>query len=101
MKQRLAIAQALLHDPPILILDEPSLGLDPRGIADIRNILSEARRSKTVLLASHLLNEVVKVCDKVAIIDQGKLQIYEATEKLEERYGSLEQAYFELTEGSV
>lgn len=99
MKQRLAIAQALLHDPPILILDEPSLGLDPRGMAEIRNILSEARKSKTVLLASHLLNEVVKICNKVALIDQGELKAYDTIENLGKEYGSLEQAYMKLTEG--
>lgn len=101
MKQRLAIAQALLHNPPILLLDEPSLGLDPRGMADIRNILNKARKSKTVLLASHLLNEVVRICDKVALIDQGRLQAYDTTENLEEKHDSLEQAYMNLTGTSI
>lgn len=101
MKQRLSIAQAMLHDPPILILDEPSLGLDPRGMADVRNILGEARRGKTVFLASHLLTEVVKICDKVALIDRGKLRSYDTNKNLEKEYGSLEKAYMELTEESI
>lgn len=101
MKQRLTIAQALLHDPPILILDEPSLGLDPRGMADVRNILGEARGRKTIFLASHLLTEVVEICDKVALIDRGKLRSYDTNKNLEEEYGSLEKAYMELTEASI
>lgn len=100
MKQRLAISQALLHDPSILLLDEPSLGLDPRGMSDVRDILVEERESKTVLLASHLLNEVVRICDKVALIDHGELRTYNTTKNLEAEHGSLEEAYMKLTEGS-
>lgn len=99
MKQRLAIAQALLHDPPILILDEPSLGLDPRGIADIRDILKEARKKKTVFLASHFLNEVAQICDKAVMIDHGKLLAHESISNLKKKYRSFEEAYLELTEG--
>lgn len=98
MKQRLAIAQALLHDPPILILDEPALGLDPRGIADVRKILKEAREEKTVFLASHQLGEVTQICDRAALIDRGKLLTYESIPNLKKKYKSFEQAYLELTE---
>jgi len=101
MKQRLALAQALLHDPPILILDEPALGLDPRGMTETRDILKEARKGKTVFLASHLLAEVIQVCRKVALIDRGRLQAYDRISNLERKYGSLEKAYLELTEGSI
>lgn len=76
MKQRLAIASALLGDPEVLIFDEPTNGLDPLGIADIRNLLIEIRKlDKTIILASHLLDEVQKVCDHFAILRFGK-QIY-------------------------
>ena len=72
MKQRLAIASALLNDPEILILDEPTNGLDPKGIHEIREIIKEiAKNGTTILLASHLLDEVEKVCSHVVVIRQG------------------------------
>lgn len=102
MKQRLALAQALLHDPPILILDEPTLGLDPRGMVEMREILKEARKEKTVFFASHLLNEVTKVCDKVALIDHGRLLVYDSIARLKRKYRtSLEGVYLKLTEGAI
>jgi ABC-2 type transport system ATP-binding protein len=101
MKQRLALAQALLHDPPILILDEPSLGLDPRGMVEIRDILKEERGEKTVFFASHLLTEVEQICKKVAIIDSGKLRAYDDIARLKKKYRSFERAYLKLTEGAI
>lgn len=72
MKQRLAIASALLNDPEILILDEPTNGLDPQGIHEIRQIIKEiAKNGTTILLASHLLDEVEKVCSHVVVIRKG------------------------------
>ncbi len=77
MKQRLAIASALLNDPEILILDEPTNGLDPQGIHEIRQIIKDiASKGTTILLASHLLDEVEKVCTDVVIIRKGK-KLYE------------------------
>lgn len=74
MKQRLALAAALLCDPAVMILDEPTNGLDPKGIAEIREIIkSVAQQGKTVILASHLLDEVQKVCSHFAVLDKGKL----------------------------
>lgn len=74
MKQRLAIAAALLADPEVLILDEPTNGLDPEGIAEIRSLIRQIGQGQTtVLLASHLLDEVEKVCDHVAVLKRGKL----------------------------
>lgn len=74
MKQRLAIAACLLGDPPVLVFDEPTNGLDPSGIAEIRNLITElAGQGKTIILASHLLYEVEKVCTHVAILQQGVL----------------------------
>ena len=74
MKQRLAIASALLNDPVVLILDEPTNGLDPMGIAEIRHIIKKiAADGKTIILASHLLDEVQKVCTHFAILRKGNL----------------------------
>jgi ABC-2 type transport system ATP-binding protein len=74
MKQRIAIAQAILHEPPIIILDEPTSGLDPRGMFEVREILAGLKKQDyTVLMSSHQLNEVQEICDNVALINQGKL----------------------------
>jgi ABC-2 type transport system ATP-binding protein len=74
MKQRLAIASCLLGDPQVLIFDEPTNGLDPNGIAEIRELIKRlAAEGKTIIMASHLLDEVEKVCTHVAIIKQGNL----------------------------
>jgi ABC-2 type transport system ATP-binding protein len=84
MKQRLGIAQAVLHDPPILILDEPALGLDPRGTFEIREIIKGmVKEGKTVFLASHMLHEVQETCDRVALLDRGKLLAYDSIGNLE------------------
>ncbi len=99
MKQRLAVAQALLHDPPILILDEPGLGLDPKGVVEFREIIAGVGKEKTILFASHQLVEVAQICNQVAIIDHGKLVAYDSIAELEKKYESLEGAYLELTGG--
>ncbi len=92
MKQRLAIASALLNDPEILILDEPTNGLDPQGIHEIRQIIKKiAHEGTTILLASHLLDEVEKVCSHVVIIRNG-IKLYAGTvDGITSSYG-----YFEL-----
>jgi ABC-type multidrug transport system ATPase subunit len=74
MKQRLALASALLCDPRVMILDEPTNGLDPRGIAEIRDLIRTiAGKGKTIILASHLLDEVQKVCSHFAVLNKGRL----------------------------
>jgi ABC-2 type transport system ATP-binding protein len=74
MKQRLGIASALLGDPDVLVLDEPTNGLDPEGIAEIREIIiKEAKNGKTIIIASHILDEIEKVCSHVAILKKGKV----------------------------
>jgi ABC-2 type transport system ATP-binding protein len=74
MKQRLGLALALLHDPDLLILDEPANGLDPAGIVDMRDLLrQQAAAGKTVFISSHVLSEVQQICTRVAIINHGKL----------------------------
>jgi ABC-2 type transport system ATP-binding protein len=91
MKQRLAIASALLNDPEILILDEPTNGLDPQGIHEIRRIITEiASKGTTILLASHLLDEVEKVCTHVVVIRNG-LKLYSGrVDEMSSSFGIIE-----------
>lgn len=72
-RQRLGLAQAILHDPPILILDEPTTGLDPNQIIEIRKLITELGKSKTVILSTHILQEVEAVCSKVLILNEGSI----------------------------
>ncbi|MCB9780104.1 MAG: ATP-binding cassette domain-containing protein [Alphaproteobacteria bacterium] len=72
-RQRVGLAQALLHEPPILVLDEPTTGLDPNQIVEIRNLIRDIGRKRTVLLSTHILSEVQATCDRVIIIHQGQL----------------------------
>jgi len=83
MKQRLTLAQALLHDPAVLIFDEPTSGLDPRGMHEVREIIRTLKEEeKTVFMSSHLLSEVQEVCDTVALLDRGRLIVYDKIENL-------------------
>jgi len=72
-KQRVGLAQALIHDPEILILDEPTTGLDPNQIVEIRNLIREIGKEKTVIFSTHILPEVEATCDRILIINQGKI----------------------------
>ena len=78
MKQRICIASALLSDPSILLLDEPSNGLDPRGMSEVRGIVKSLKsKERLIFMSSHILSEVSEVCDEVAMIDHGKLIVYD------------------------
>ncbi len=78
MKQRINIAAALLSEPDVLLLDEPTIGLDPRGMAEVRDIVKSLKqKNRLVFMSSHLLSEVSDVCDEVAMIDHGKLLVYD------------------------
>lgn len=72
-RQRVGLAQALLHNPPVLILDEPTTGLDPNQLAEIRQVIRNAGRDKTVLFSTHIMQEVEAVCDRVVIINRGQI----------------------------
>jgi len=72
-RQRVGIAQALIHDPKVLILDEPTTGLDPNQIIEIRNLISEVGKEKTIMLSTHIMQEVEAICDRIVIIDRGLL----------------------------
>jgi ABC-2 type transport system ATP-binding protein len=81
-KQRLGLAQALIGDPPIIILDEPTIGLDPRQIREIRNLIKSFALNKTVILSSHILPEVSQVCSRVIIINKGVIVAEDTPENL-------------------
>ena len=94
-RQRVGLAQALIHDPEILILDEPTTGLDPNQIVEIRNLISELGKEKTVMLSTHILQEVASICDRVIIINKGSIV---ADESVEGQSGEmLEDKFRELT----
>ena len=83
MKQRVNVASALLSEPDIVLLDEPSTGLDPRGMAEVRDIVKSLKKqNRLVFMSSHLLSEVSEVCDEVAIIDHGRLIVYDTIENV-------------------
>ncbi len=82
-RQRVGIAQALIHDPEVLILDEPTSGLDPNQLVEIRNLVREVGKQKTVLLSTHIMQEVEAVCDRVVIINHGKIVADAPTRELQ------------------
>ncbi len=88
-KQRVGIAQAILHDPKVLILDEPTSGLDPLQMEEVRNLIKKIGRNKTILFSSHILSEVEAICDKVLIIHQGNLVANRSMAEIKKE-GSLE-----------
>lgn len=98
-RQRVGIAQALLGDPKVIILDEPTVGLDPLQIIEIRDLIRQLGKTHTVVLSSHILSEVQAICDKVLIISRGKLVAFDDTEKLvADGKNTLERVFLELTE---
>jgi len=102
MAQRLGIAAALLGDPGVLLLDEPVNGLDPEGIRWIRTLLKNlAAHGRAVLISSHLISEVAQTADQLIVIGRGRLLAQTTVTELSARSTSLEDAFFELTEGSA
>jgi ABC-2 type transport system ATP-binding protein len=81
-RQRVGLAQALIHDPPVLILDEPTIGLDPRQIIEIRSLIKTLGGNRTVVLSTHILPEVSQVCDKVVIISDGRIVVEDELARL-------------------
>jgi ABC-2 type transport system ATP-binding protein len=85
MRQRVGIAQALLHDPEVLILDEPTIGLDPAQIREVRNLIQNLGKERTVLLSTHILSEAQQVCDRVLIINKGRIVVEDTPMQLQSR----------------
>lgn len=96
-RQRVGLAQALIHDPEILILDEPTTGLDPNQLMEIRKLISTIGKEKTVLLSTHILQEVEAICDRVIIINQGQIVADERSASLKEKgAGAIQTIHVEL-----
>jgi len=85
MRQRIGLAQALLHEPEVLILDEPTIGLDPAQIYEVRNIIRQIGKERTVLLSTHILSEAQQVCDRVLIINNGRIVVEDTPDNLQAR----------------
>lgn len=97
-KQRVGLAAALIHDPEVLILDEPTSGLDPNQIIEIRNVIREQGKHKTILFSSHILQEVQAICERVVIIHKGNLVADDRVQNLLNHAGaSLEDVFRNLT----
>jgi ABC-2 type transport system ATP-binding protein len=95
-RQRVGLAQALLHDPDVLIMDEPTAGLDPNQIRDFRGNIRKLGETKTILLSTHILQEVTAVSDRVLLINEGRLVFDGTPAELEEK-ATLEETFYELT----
>lgn len=85
MRQRIGLAQALLHRPEVLILDEPTIGLDPNQVAEIREVIREIGKDRTVLFSTHILSEAQQICDRVLIINKGKIVAEDTPENLQSK----------------
>ncbi len=91
-RQRVGLAQALIHNPPVLILDEPTIGLDPKQIIEIRGLIKELASERTVILSTHILPEVSQICGKVVIINEGRVVVEKNLNELAQG-GSLEEVF--------
>ena len=97
-RQRVGLAQSFLHDPQVLILDEPTTGLDPNQLQEIREVIRTAGRDKTVLFSTHIMQEVEALCDRVIIINKGKVVNDSSLEALRRSGSSLEETFRNLTQ---
>jgi ABC-2 type transport system ATP-binding protein len=97
-QQRVGIAQAIIHKPEIVILDEPTNGLDPQAMLEVRNLILKLKENHTILLSSHLLHEMSLVCDEVTIISQGKILASGNIDELKEKIGHTQEIHLELLE---
>ncbi len=95
-RQRVGLAQAMIHDPEVLILDEPTSGLDPNQIVEIRNLIRQLGRAKTVILSTHILPEVQATCDRVVIIHEGRIAADGTPEQLQSQFRGADQLALEL-----
>jgi ABC-2 type transport system ATP-binding protein len=100
-RQRVGLAQAMIHDPEVLILDEPTSGLDPNQIVEIRNLIRQLGRAKTVVLSTHILSEVQATCDHVIIVNEGTIVADGTLEQLQQDFRGSEKISLELKAGTT
>lgn len=96
-RQRVGLAQALIHDPEVLILDEPTTGLDPNQLVEIRNLIKKISKNKTIILSTHIMQEVEALCTKVIVINKGDLVASDSIINLTKEGKTLESVFSELT----
>jgi ABC-2 type transport system ATP-binding protein len=96
-RQRVGLAQALIHNPSVLVLDEPTTGLDPNQIVEIRNVIKDVGQQKTVLFSSHIMQEIEAICDRVVVINHGKIVSDSTLTSLKQQNQSLENIFRQLT----
>jgi ABC-2 type transport system ATP-binding protein len=96
LKQRVGLAQALLHQPEVLILDEPTIGLDPAQIIEVRNLIRDLGKERTVMLSTHILSEAQQVCDRVLIINKGKIVAEDTPERLQARLAGVQKVLLKV-----
>lgn len=99
-KQRVGLAQAIIHQPQVLILDEPTSGLDPNQLSDIRTLIRNIGSNQTVIISTHIMQEVEAICDDVIIINKGQIVANDSLSSLKEKYRglSLEEIFKQLTQ---
>jgi ABC-2 type transport system ATP-binding protein len=98
-QQRVGIAQAVIHEPDVVILDEPTAGLDPNQIREIRSLIRELGEQHSVILSTHILPEAESICDRVQIMHEGCIVFCEAIEHLKQNGESLEELFVRFTQG--
>lgn len=96
MRQRVGLAQALLHKPEVLILDEPTIGLDPAQIIEVRNLIRDVGKERTVLLSTHILSEAQQICDRILIINNGKIVVEDTPENLQSKLAGAQRVHLRV-----
>jgi ABC-2 type transport system ATP-binding protein len=96
MRQRVGLAQALLHKPDVLILDEPTIGLDPAQIIEVRKLIQDVGKERTVLLSTHILSEAQQICDRILIINNGKIVVEDTPENLQSKLAGAQRVHLRV-----